>query len=156
MFQKVQHFPITNIIVLPKGLVGISPSGITSFVSDLYTSRTSDKQETVDCGILKLLESGDSIMADRGFEIDHSLHSNGVTIIIPPFLRGKDHLTIDEEQETRQIASAHIHVEHAIARIKTVRIFNSTVGITMATNLNKMWIMCCYLKNCLPPVISEK
>ena len=139
-----------------KGLVGISPSGIISFVSDLYAGRTSDKQATVDCGILKLLESGDSIMADRGFEIDHSLLPNGVTINIPPFLRGKDHLTIDEEQETRQIASARIHVERAIARIKTFRILNSMFPITMATDLNKIWVICCYLTNFLPPLITDK
>ena len=50
-----------------KGLVRISPSGLISFVSDLYAGRTSDKQATVDCGILNLLEPGDSIMADTGF-----------------------------------------------------------------------------------------
>ena len=64
-----------------KGVVGISPSGIISFVSDLYAGRTSDKQATVDCGILTLLDSGDSIMADRGFEIDHSLLPTGVTTV---------------------------------------------------------------------------
>ena len=85
-------------------------------------------------------------MADRGFEIDHSLLPNGVTINIPPFLRGKDHLTIDEEQETRQIASARIHVECAIARIKTFRILNSMFPIAMATDLNKIWVICCSYK----------
>ena len=61
-----------------KGFVGISHSGIISFVSDLYAGRTSDKQAKVDCGILTSIEYGDSITADRGFEIDHSLLPNGV------------------------------------------------------------------------------
>ena len=57
-----------------------------SFVSNLYAGRTSHKQATVECGILTSLESRDSIMADRGFEINHSLLPNGVTINIPPLL----------------------------------------------------------------------
>ena len=85
-----------------------------------------------------IIDCTELFMADRGFEIDHSLLPKGVTINIPPFLRGKDHLTIDEEQETRQIASARIHVERAIARIKTFRILNSMFPITMATDLNKI------------------
>ena len=101
-----------------KGLVGISPSGAVSFVSDLYAGRTSDKQATEDCGILSLLEHGDSVMADKGFEIEDSL-PDGVFLNIPPFLRGKDCLDIDEEHDTRKIASVRIHVERAISRIKT-------------------------------------
>ena len=49
-----------------KGLVGISPSAAVTFVTDLYAGRSSDKQITNDCGILKLLEDGDSVMADKG------------------------------------------------------------------------------------------
>ena len=60
-----------------KGLVGISPSGYPSFVSSLYAGRVSDKKITKDCGILKLLEPGDELMADRGFDIENDI-PNGV------------------------------------------------------------------------------
>ena len=46
--------------------MGISPSAAVTFVTDLYAGRSSDKQITNDCGILKLLEDGDSVMADKG------------------------------------------------------------------------------------------
>ena len=52
-----------------KGFVGISHSGNISFVSDLYAGRTSDKQATVDCGILTSTEYEDSITADRGLRL---------------------------------------------------------------------------------------
>ena len=104
-----------------KGLVGISPSAAVTFVSDLYAGRCSDKQITKDCGILRLLEHGDSVMADKGFDIGNDL-PDGVSLNIPPFLCGKQHLTVEEETETRRIASVRIHVERAIAQIKTFRI----------------------------------
>ena len=104
-----------------KGLIGITPAGAVSFVSDLYTGRTSDKKATQDRQIFTLLETGDSVMADKGFDIGEDLPQS-VHLNIPPFLRGKDHLTIQEEAQTRQIAAIRIHVERAISRIKIFRI----------------------------------
>jgi hypothetical protein len=86
-------------------------------MSSLYAGRTSDKKITKDCGILAILESGDQVMADRGFDIESDLPS-GVTQNIPPFLDGKDQLSLEEEIITRKIASVRVHVERAIARIK--------------------------------------
>ena len=71
-----------------KGLIGIAPRGDLTFVSELYSGNTSDKQLTNDCGILKLLEPGDIVMADRGFEIENDLPP-GVSLNIPPSLVSK-------------------------------------------------------------------
>ncbi|XP_065062453.1 uncharacterized protein LOC135689233 [Rhopilema esculentum] len=56
-----------------KGLLGISPAGAVSFVSELYTGRTSDKNATRNSQLYGLLEKGDSVMADRGFDIESDL-----------------------------------------------------------------------------------
>ena len=66
-----------------KGLIGIAPRGYLTFVSELYAGNTSDKQLTNDCGILDLLEPGDEVMADRGFEIENDLPP-GMSLNIPP------------------------------------------------------------------------
>ncbi|XP_046562721.1 uncharacterized protein LOC124271611 [Haliotis rubra] len=50
-----------------KGLIGITPCGVLSFVSTLYTGAISDKEITSRCGIVDLLEPGDEVMADKGF-----------------------------------------------------------------------------------------
>ena len=128
----------------------ISPSGAITFVSDLYAGRCSDKQITVDCGILNLLQSGDSIMADKGFDIEDVL-GDEVSLNIPPFKHGKC-LSIEKETETRRIAAVRIHVERAIGRIKNFRILKTLCPISMAADLNKIWIICCYLTNFLPPL----
>ena len=101
-YSNYKHFNIA------KRLIGITAAGSVSFVSNLFTGRTSDKVATRECGIYEFLESGDSIMADKGFDIEDDLPSN-VSLNIPPFLRGKQHLTIKEETETRKIAAVRIH-----------------------------------------------
>ena len=137
-----------------KALIGITPAGAVSFASDLYTGRTSDKQATRNCGIINLLEEGDTIMADKGFDIADDL-PHGISLNIPPFLRGKDSLSIEEEKETRKIASVRIHVERAIARIKTFKILSTVFPLSMAVELNKIWVICAYLTNFLPPLIAD-
>ena len=69
----------------PKGLLGISPSDYPNYVSRLYVGRVSDRKITRGCGILDLLEHGDQIMADRGFDIEDDFPT-GITLNIPPFL----------------------------------------------------------------------
>ena len=56
-----------------KGLIGISQSGAVVFVSDLYPGCISDKELTRKCGILDMLDKGDTLMADRGFDIEADL-----------------------------------------------------------------------------------
>ena len=53
-----------------KGLIGISSSGAIVFMSDLYPGCISDKELTRMCGILDMLEKGDTLMADREFDIE--------------------------------------------------------------------------------------
>ena len=72
-----------------KALIGISPDGTITFVSSLFLGSVSDKALTRQSGIFDLLESGDSVMADRGFDIEEDLILRGVRLNIPPYLKGK-------------------------------------------------------------------
>ena len=50
-----------------------SPSGAITFVSSLFSGSISDKELTRYSGILELLEKGDSVMANREFDIEADL-----------------------------------------------------------------------------------
>ncbi|CAG2231277.1 unnamed protein product [Mytilus edulis] len=50
-----------------KTLVGITPNGAFSFISDLWTGNISDRSITERSGFIDLIEKGDHVMADRGF-----------------------------------------------------------------------------------------
>ena len=82
-----------------KTLVAIIPSGAVCFISDLFSGNISDKRLLAECGLLKLLEVGDSIMVDRGFLIEDILPP-GITLNIPPLLNETGQLTEQERTST--------------------------------------------------------
>ena len=105
-----------------KGLIGISSSGRIVFMSSLFAGSISDKELTRQSGIIELLESGDSVMADKGFLIGDILGDKNVSLNIPPFLMQSDQFSKEEVQETQEIAWLRIHVERAIRRVKEYHI----------------------------------
>ena len=50
-----------------KLLVGITPTGVISFIPPLWTGSISDKEIVRNSGLVNLLEEGDAVMADKGF-----------------------------------------------------------------------------------------
>ena len=129
-----------------KGLIGISPSGAITFVSSLFSGSISDKELTRQSGILALLEKSDSIMADRGFDIEADLIPLGVKLNIPPFLKGKTQLSEKEMVETRRIVSVRIHVERAMERIKNY-IFDKDIPSSSTDLANQIFFVCSVLSN---------
>ena len=52
-----------------KLLIGCTPNGALSFASKVYGGCISDKELTKRSGLLEKLQAGDTIMADRGFDL---------------------------------------------------------------------------------------
>ncbi len=101
-----------------KVLIGITPQGTISFVSETWGGRTSDKYITENCGFLDLIKPGDLVMADRGFTIQESLWYTQAQLAIPAFTRGKDQLDPVDIEKTRGIATVRIHVERVIGLLR--------------------------------------
>lgn len=93
-----------------KGLIGISPGGAITFISQLYTGHTSDREIITRSGFLNLpFNRGDSVMADKGFTINDLLPL-GVSLNIPTFLGSKGQMSPADVVDTQSIASVRIHV----------------------------------------------
>ena len=97
---------------------------------------------------------GDSVMADRGFLIEHIL-PEGVSLNIPPFLDGHEQFDPHELVQTRRIASVRIHVERAIERVKNYRIL-SFLPATLCPIAQHIVFVCCFfltvlMEPLLPP-----
>ena len=84
-----------------KGLEGISPSGVITFISQLYTGSMSDREIVERAGILN---EGDSVMADKGFTVSDILHVPlGVSLNIPTFLGTSTQMPQEDVVELRRL-----------------------------------------------------
>ena len=78
-----------------KVLVGISPHGLVTFLSPLWGGRVSDREITAQSRLVKddkMMEEGDSVMADRGFDVEDILAHKNVRLNVPPCLDGRPRL----------------------------------------------------------------
>lgn len=150
-----------------KILIGITPQGTISFVSQAWGGRTSDKFLTENCGFLKNLLPGDMVMADRGFTISESVAMTHAKLVLPTFTKGKQQLDPIDVEKTRGIASVRIHVERVIGLLRRkYTILQSTLPtdfLTCKINssdedrvpiIDRMIRVCSALVNLWPPIIS--
>ncbi|XP_069695877.1 uncharacterized protein [Periplaneta americana] len=138
-----------------KVLIGINPSGFICFISDAYGGAISDRQLFIRSGLLDLLEEGDAVMADRGFNIQDLLCVKGVSLNIPPFLKGKKQFSPSENIETRRIASNRIHVERAIGLGKTYKILQSKLQYSKIRLSSRIIFVCYMLCNFRKSIMKE-
>ena len=88
-----------------KVLIGITPQGTISFVSEAWGGRASDKFVTENCGFLKNVLPGDLVLAERGFTVHESIWYYQASLNIPAFTKGKSHLDPIDVEKTRNIAN---------------------------------------------------
>jgi hypothetical protein len=150
--QMYSHYKGANTF---KGLIGIAPHGVVTFVSSLYTGCMSDVEITQLCGILDLFEENDSCMADKGFTIERFLKEKNCTLNIPPFLSSDHQFTPSQVAETQEIAKVRIHVERAIQRIKLYHLFSSPIPLSLTGTINQLWTVAALLTNFQNPLINE-
>lgn len=102
-----------------KVLVGVSPAGLVTFISDGWGGKTSDKELFNGTRLVECLEPYvDGVMVDKGFHIEMELQERGVELFRPPFLRNKKQFNSAESHLTAEIAAARVHVERVIGRLK--------------------------------------
>ena len=101
-----------------KALIGITPQGCISFVSEAWGGQTSDKHLTENCGLLGKLLPGDLVVADRGFTIRDGVALKHAQLVIPAFTKGKEQLDPIDVDKTRSIAHVRIHVDRVIGLLR--------------------------------------
>jgi len=150
--QTYSNYKSTNTL---KGLIGIAPCGSITFVSQLYHGSISDREMTIRSGFLDLpFNEGDSLMADKGFDIQDLLDEKQVRLNIPPFLGKYGQMTDIEVFQTQSIAAERIHVERAINKIKNFHIFDQAIPVSLFGTINQIWTVCALLTLFQEPIIS--
>ena len=138
-----------------KGLIGIAPHGPIIFVSSLYTGSISDKELTRCSDILNLLEANDSVMADKGFDIEYLLRTKQVSLNLPPFLQSQTQFSSQDVLQTKTIAKVKIHVERAIRRIKEFHLFDSDISLSTLGSVSQLYTVACLLTNFQGALIKD-
>lgn len=145
-----------------KYLIRITPNGIVSFISSGWGGGVSDRHLTENCGLLNKLLLGDTILADRGFNIKDSVGLYCATVKIPSSTKGKRQLSGIEVEQTHRIANVRIHMERVIGNIRQKYSFLSTcqpIDFLVSkqdesvTVLDKIVTVCCCLNNLCNSVV---
>ncbi len=110
--------------------------------------------------LLSHLTPGDTILADRGFDIKESVGLYCATVAIPNFTKGKKQLTGIEVEQSRRIANVRIHVERVIGVVRQkFTILSATHPIEAVTAkdgvtlLDQIVCVCCSLINLCDSVV---
>jgi hypothetical protein len=146
-----------------KFLIGITPCGTISFLSQCWGGRICDKNITQQSNFLNYLEPGDQVLADRGFTIGDDIACYGASLIIPSFTKGKTQLSLKEVEQSKQISKVRIHVERIIGALKKrYQILSGTLSVAMIKHkddkgvciIDKLLVVCSALTNLGESIIS--
>ncbi|KAK3907776.1 tRNA(Ile)-lysidine synthase [Frankliniella fusca] len=139
-----------------KVLVGANPSGLISFASEAFGGSTSDRQIFERSVLPELCSRGDSIMADREYNVQDIFESKGVAITIPAFLRGKDHLSGSVIMRDRRLASKRVHIERLIGQVKVYHIWTTKLNHCYVQHGSDIFFVCFMLSNFREDIVSRK
>lgn len=101
-----------------KLLVGCDELGAVNFISDAFVGSISDREIIIKSGFLDIVQKGDAVLTDKGFDVSDLLESKRAIINVPPYLRGKEQLTNFEVMKTRIVANRRILIKNINCRAK--------------------------------------
>ena len=156
-----------------KFLIGITPQGTISYISQAYGGRSSDVFITEDSkhiavvasdkNIISNLLPGDQVLADRGFLIAEAVALMMAELVTPAFRGTRSQLTQFEVETSRRISNVRIHVERVIGQLKrTFTILEGTLTIDELRSdddglafIDKIAFVCCCLLNANEGVVPS-
>ena len=138
-----------------KVLLGISPAGAITFVSDAWGGRASDKHITMCSDLPNMLDQGDTILADRGFTISDEMAVFGVRVLTPAFMKGRAQMSSADVETSRLLSRARIHVERLIGRMRiNFRILKISLPVAMFPQVDNIIAICAGITNLHKNIVS--
>lgn len=137
-----------------KVLVGATPSGLISYVSPAFGGSTSDRQIVERSDLPDRCDSGDSVMADKGFDVQDLFANRNVAVNIPSFFRKKNQMCTKKVLHDRKVSSKRVHIERIIGLGKTYKILThplNTSETALASDIIRVCYMLCNFRKCIVP-----
>lgn len=145
------HYKNRNTV---KVLVGCSPGGLVNYVSPAYGGSASDRQIVERSTLPQMCSGGDSILADKGFNVQDIFEPYDVKINMPSFFKKKNRLSNETLLSDRKIASKRVHIERIIGLGKTFKILKEPMNRTecaLACRIIRVCFILCNFKTCIVP-----
>lgn len=137
-----------------KAVIGSTPGGLISLVSQAYGGSTSDRHVVERLSLGNVCDPGDSVMADKGFNIQDLLATHDVHVNIPTFLKKKNRFGPKTLARDRKVASKRVHIERHIGLVKSYKILSQPMNPSEAVLGSEIIFVCCMLCNfrsCIVP-----
>lgn len=94
-------------------------------------------------------------MTDKGFMIEDECLLNNLKLIRPPFLRDQEQFEKEDAIITAKIASARVHVERTIQRIKIFQILKKRYPFNRLDDLDNVMTIITGLVNLSSPILAD-
>ena len=99
--------------------------------SDAYGGCTSDRQIVKRSSIVQLCEPGDSVMTDKGFNVQDLLAKMDVSVNIPTFFKKGNTIGGKIILRLRKVSSKRVHIERIIGLGKTHSILTNPLVLKL-------------------------
>ena len=137
-----------------KVMVGSSPGGLISYLSPAYAGCVSDRQIVERSNLPKMCDPNDSVMADKGFNVQDLFAAHDVTVNIPSFFKKKNRMSGRQVLSDRKISSKRVHIERIIGMLKTFKILTSPLSSSETRLASHIISVCCMLCNFRKRIVS--
>ena len=140
-----------------KLLISMSPILHFNFVSKLYSGSISDKEIVNVSGFLEKLNPCDTVMADKGFNIQDLLALHNTVLIAPPMMH-KNNVSARASTATRRVATSRVHIERMIRQLKLFNFLRGVIPLSCKPYVSSVVTFCAILViiNLQPSIIKEK
>lgn len=116
----------------------------------------SDKDLVKRSGIVDLFSPGNTLLADRGVNIQELLLHKGVKLVIPPFLKAMKQFSNADDQRTKQVANGKIHVERVIGCMKDFDVMKAELPLEVFDIFDHLVTVTAALVNLQPSIVPLK
>ena len=137
-----------------KTIIGSTPGGLVSYVSPAYGGSASDRQIIERSKVPEKCDPLDSLMADKGFDVQDIFAPYDVTINIPTFFKKQNKMSVKTVLKDRKIARKRVHIERIIGLGKTYKILNQPMNYTETLLASDIIFICYMLVNIRPCIVS--
>ena len=134
-------------------LVGATPGEQISYISPAYGGSTSDRHVVERSPLVNICDPGDSIMSDKGFNVQDLFAPQDAKVNIPTFFKKKIGCQITVLRD-RKISSKRVHIERLIGLAETFKMLKGPLNSTETKLASEKAYVCftlCNFRKCIVP-----